>query len=247
MRHLFLACLFLIFAVSASIASAQSGFGKFDRDAARGSTMGITRNIAHPSGTAVRAFSLPGGACRGDDCRNDRERAELIESRTANLEGHSYRYTFSVFFPADTPDVGPTNLIFWQVKPHGTGKPSITMELVGNDINFVLHDPSRLQGDRMNPLRPVVIRRVARGVRGRWQDFVLDVHWSKRNDGRIVLKREGREVLSHNGPNIDSKSSRQRVRYGLYRSFLSRYLQRNGGSKLPTQTAYFANITRAPL
>jgi len=234
-----------VLAFSSSPSDAQEGLGRLDADSVRANRPQRAANIEHPSGEPVWYFQLPGGACRNPDCQNDRERSELIQSSADNLIGTEYRYTFSVYFPPDMPDVSPTNLIFWQIKPHGSGKPSVTMELVGNTINFVLSDPTQVQGDPMNPLRPAVIRTVTTSARGQWLDFVLDARWSMSGDGYIRLSLDGRQVVSHTGPNVDANSSRQRVRFGLYRSFLSRYMQARGVGELPLQTALFSNITRS--
>ncbi len=248
MRLISLLSVFVVlFALSSLGARAQEGLGRLDADSVRSNRPQQAQNIQHPSGQPVWYFQLPGGACRNPDCQNDRERSELIQSSADNLAGNAYRYTFSAHFPPDMPDVSPTNLIFWQIKPSGSGKPSATMELVGNSIYFVLSDPSQTQGDPMNPLQPVVIQRVTSSARGRWLEFTMDARWSRGGDGYVRLSLNGRQVVSHTGPNIDANSARQRVRFGLYRSFLSRYVQQYGGGHLPTQTALFSNITRTSI
>lgn len=252
MQHRFVPCFrAFVLAIACAIVPlaghGQAGLGGLDADSVRSNRPQRVANVTHPSGAPVWHFQLPGGACRNPDCRNDRERSELIQSTPDNHAGRAYRYTFSVYLRPDMPSVSPTNLTVWQIKPHGSGKPSLSIEVQHNEVFAILSDPSRVQGDPMNPLQPAVIRRVTSQARGHWLDFVLDARWSRGADGFLRLALDGREVLRHSGPNIDSNSERQRVRFGLYRSFLSRYKQRTGAAALPTQTALFSNVTRASL
>lgn len=233
---------FTLFGFDAAIA--QQGLGRFDTDTVRQNRPVATKAIRHSSGTKVWLFRLPGGACRKVDCTSDRERSELIQNKRDNKEGQRYLYTFSVFIPKKTPDVSPTNLIIWQIKPKGGGKPSVTIEVVHNQVRFVLHNPNALQTNKMAPLKPVVIKTVTTKARGHWLDFELDALWSRGSSGHLTLRLAGAVVAQHRGRNIDENSTKQGVRFGLYRSFISRYMKRKGVRVLPLQTAYFANISR---
>ena len=248
MKALIHAALIAILIVGAPAASfAQAGLGGLDVNAPRQARPGRVSNIEHPSGTTVWYFELPGGACHGPDCRTDRERTQLMQSRADNVVGQGYRYTFSVMIPSDVPDVDPTNLLLWEIKPMGPGKPSVTFELRGNAIDFVLSDPRAVQGSPMRPLQPAVIDRVTSSARGRWLDFVVDARWARDASGFIDVYLDGGRVVSHRGPNIDANSDRQAVMFGLYRSFISRYKERHGVARLPTQRALFANVGRTTL
>ena len=233
-----------LFSLWAVTANAQQGLGRFDLDTVRQNRPVATKEITHASGTKVWLFRLPGGACRKEDCHSDRERSELIQNQPDNKEGRRYLYTFSVFIPNSVPDVTPTNLIIWQLKPQGSGKPSVTIEVVHNQIRFVLHNPNALQTNKMAPLKPIVIKTVTSSARGRWLDFELDALWARGANGHLTFRLNGTVVAQHHGRNIDDNSTKQRVRFGLYRSFISRYMKWAAVGELPLQTVYFANITR---
>ncbi|MCC5991045.1 MAG: heparin lyase I family protein [Rhodobacteraceae bacterium] len=231
-------------AILPSIVPAQTGLGSFDFTGKRENRPAVQSGFTHPNGAQVSCFSLPGNSCNGVDCRTDRERAQLLQSRADNRAGEAYRYTVSIFLPSDFTDVRPANLILWEVKPPGTGKPSAVVEIIDGHLQFSLSNPGMTQADRMNPERPVIIRRLGSIPRGQWTEIILDARWSHGSDGLLHLYHNGRRVVDHRGANIDADSSRQQVMYGLYRSFISRYLNARGEEQMPLQQACFANVSR---
>lgn len=226
------------------VASAQEGLGRLDFTGKRANRPVLQDNLTHPGGARATCFSLPGNSCDRDDCRYDRERAQLLQSRPDNREGDAYRYTVSIFLPSNFEDIRPANLILWEVKPKGAGKPSAVIEIIDGRLQFSLSNPGQTQADKMKPGKPVVIKGLGSIPKGRWTDFTLDAKWSRGGDGILRVHHNGRLVVDHRGPNIDSNSSRQQVMYGIYRSFISRYLASSGRAQMPLQQACFANVTR---
>lgn len=237
-----ISCLFLLIAPLA--VAAQDGLGKLDYTGKRGNRPVVQKSLTHPNGAKATCFSLPGNSCNADDCRTDRERAQLLQRKPDNLEGQAYRYAFSMYLPANFEDVRPANLILWEVKPRGNGKPSAVVEIVRGRLQFSLSDPGQTQANKMTPLKPTIIKSLGSIPRGRWAEFIVEAKWSRGSDGKLRVYHNGRLVVQHNGPNIDSNSSRQQVMYGLYRSFISRYFKATGRSEMPLQQACFANVAR---
>jgi len=231
-------------AISAPSTLAQTGMGSFDFTGRNENRPAVQSGFTHPNGAQVTCFSLPGNSCNGPDCRSDRERAQLLQRTSDNLAGESYRYAFSFYLPSDFIDVRPANLILWEVKPSGTGKPSAVIEIIDGHLQFSLSNPGVTQADLMNPERPIIIRRLGAIPRGRWSEIQIDVRWSHGPDGILRVSYNGRMVVDHRGPNIDANSARQQVMYGLYRSFISRYLTAAGVAQMPLQQACFANVSR---
>jgi hypothetical protein len=234
----------LVLAMWTSAALAQSGLGSFDYIGRRENRPAVQSGFTHPNGAEVTCFSLPGRSCSGVDCQTDRERAQLIQSTPDNLAGEAYRYAFSFYLPSDFADVRPANLMLWEVKPPGTGKPSAVIEIIDGHLQFSLSNPGVTQADVMNPERPTIIQRLGAIPRGRWTEISIDVRWSRGADGLLRVHHNGRRVVEHRGPNIDANSARQQVMYGLYRSFISRYLTAQGAAQTPLQQACFANVSR---
>lgn len=223
---------------------AQEGLGRLDFTGKRENRPVAQDNLVHPSGARATCFSLPGNSCNRDDCGSDRERAQLLQSKPDNREGKAYRYSVSFFLPSDFVDVSPTNLMLWEVKPRGNGKPSAYFGIIDGHLQFDLSNPLVTQTDKMNPEKPLIIKRLGSIPRGRWTEIIIDAKWSRGADGILRVYHNKRLVVDHRGPNIDSNSASQQVMYGLYRSFISRYLSSTGRSQMPSQQACFANVAR---
>ena len=225
-------------------ASAQSGLGRLDHNGLRQLQPSLQGEIVPPGASEAWHFVLPGGSCERDDCGSDRERSQLLQSRPDNNVGEAYRYAFSFYLPENFPDVSPANTLLWEVKPFGSGKPSILVEIVESQLQFTMSNPGVSQQDKMNPERPSIMQNMGRIPRSSWADIIIDVRWSAGNDGILNVYQNGRKIVSHTGPNMETGVRSQAVMFGLYRSFLSRYTSRNGQAAAPTQEAYFANVTR---
>ena len=221
-----------------------AGLGRLDFTGANGNAPRVQSDIIPPNGDVAWHFMLPGGACHAEDCNTDRERAQLIQSRPDNITGRSYIYTFSFFLPQDFADVSPTNTMLWEVKPFGPAKPSIAIEIVDSRLQFVMSNPGVSQQDKMNPERPSIIRSMGSIPRGRWTEVEVEVLWSADTDGQLTVTQNGNVIVNHAGPNVEAGVQRQAVMFGLYRSFLSRYIERTGQNTLPTQEAYFGLVAR---
>lgn len=234
----------LLICLSPVTAGAQEGLGQFDFTGKRENRPVLSDNVAHPGGAQAMCFSLPGDSCNRDDCDSDRERAQLLQNKPDNREGEAYRYSVSFFLPTDFVDVSPTNLMLWEVKPRGNGKPSISFGIINGNLQFDLSNPMVTQANKMKPEKPLIMKRLGAIPRGRWTEIVIEAKWSGVEDGILRVYHNGRSVIDHRGPNIDSNSKSQQLMYGLYRSFNSRYLKSTNKSQMPLQQACFANISR---
>ena len=117
----------LCMALSATTVAGERGsFGPFVRslnDTAHGYTV-----IDDPTGSAptpqVERFEVRPGDCganRGwNDCTSDRERSELSERGGRNPVGSTWWYGWSLYVPADTPNVYPTKLALGQFHQEGS-------------------------------------------------------------------------------------------------------------------------------
>lgn len=227
-----------------TIAIAQSGLGQLDHNGLRQLAPKLQSAVVPADTAQAWHFILPGGSCARADCRSDRERTQLLQNRPDNTAGESYRYAFSFYLPNDFPDVYPANTLLWEVKPFGSGKPSIMVEIVERQLQFTMSNPGVTQQDMMNPERPSIMQTMGRIPAGRWTDVIIDVRWSAGADGILRVYQNGRQIVNYTGPNMESGVRNQAVMFGIYRSFISRFLSRTGASTVPTQEVYFANVTR---
>lgn len=241
MRTCTLAVLALISGLAADSAFA-GGFSAFELQTA-GKPYAHTRSARAPDGTNAERFELRPGDCPKStgDCRDDRERIERSEQLPASAVGSEYWYHFSVFVPSDWPKTGPLNTKLGQFHQKGEGKPPVLFQLDDRTYEFELSNPSRLQKDPMNPvrsLRNIPLKSTA-AMKGGWTDILVHAKWSRQKDGFIKVWVDGKQKVDLAGPNVD-RNNPVYFKYGVYRSFVSRY----GGRPYPTLIAWFRDINR---
>jgi len=189
----------------------------------------------HPTrlGSQSLRFEVKTGDCGWtdgwNDCRQDRARHEL--SGTAQGDG-DYWYHWSLYLPNEFQIIYPAKLalgqfhqknghVVWMFQNH-TGGYYLDSQLSGRTDYLV----KLLSQDQMA---------------GKWNDILVHVKWTHRDDGFFTVWVNGSRVHTHNGA---TKSQGRRVyqKLGVYQSFLSRY---KGASPVPGQTAYFDEIRTA--
>lgn len=192
--------------------------------------------VKDPTGNApspvVERFEVRSGDCfethDWSDCKNDRERSELMEPGAPNKEGKTFWYGWSLYVPEEFPNVYPTKVAIaqfhqrpnprkpaWMFQNH-TGGLWINRQL-GSDEYVKLIDDADL--------------------RGKWHKFVLHVHWSKKRDGFFKIWVNDELKYEHKGRTMSKPIAF--FKYGIYRSFLSR-----SGGNVPTQIVYFSNVKK---
>ena len=80
-------------------------------------------------------------------------------------------------------------------------------------------------------------------LRGRWHRIEVHARWSRDADGFMRVWVDGEAKVDHAGPTMDAETVY--FKYGVYRSFLSRYTTARNADAVPTQIAYYANVRRA--
>ncbi|GGK47260.1 polysaccharide lyase [Salinarimonas ramus] len=197
-----------------------------------------------PDGAAAERFELRPGDCRGtsDDCGADRERAEFAETAPYSALDTEYWYRFSVFLPEDFPETTPLDTKLGQFHQRGPGKPAAMFLLDRGRYLLELSNPSARQASPMAPLPPALRRDLISGsqMRGRWTQIVVNARWSLSDEGFVRVFVNGRQAVDLRGRNVD-RDAPVYFKYGIYRSFLSRY----GGREAPTLVAYYRDVGRA--
>ena len=215
----------------------KGSFGDFRRSL-NNTSYGYTL-VADPTGTAptamIERFEVQPGDCASSpqwsDCDNDRERSELTGSKD-NHRGKSYWYGWSMFVPHDYPNVCPTKTALGQF--HQTNAPPAFM---------FQNSCGGLWIDRNFGASASVTKLIeAADLRGRWHQIEVHAKWAKR-DGFLKVFVNGAQKWSYRGKT--NSSGKIYFKYGVYRSFMSRYLSKYGVDKVPAQIVYYANVRRA--
>lgn len=231
----------LLAAASAFAAGPERGtFGPFDRSLnVKAYGYGV---VPDPTGGAptpsVERFEVRPGDCaaetRWDDCAQDRERSELSEKGGRNPAGTYAWYGWSFYVAADFPNVYPTKTVLGQF--HQENAHPIWM-IEHTPTGLVLEDHVTGPHVRATPLIDEA------DLRGRWHKVEVEARWSKGADGLIRVWVDGVRKIDHAGPTMDA--AKVYFKYGVYRSFMTRYEKANGVDVVPAQVAYYANVRRA--
>ncbi|MDP7489592.1 MAG: heparin lyase I family protein [Arenicellales bacterium] len=168
-----------------------------------------------------------------DDCKEDRERSELIQVGYRQKEGDEYWYRWSIILPSTHRNIYRTKLAYAQF--HQLGCPPV----------FMFQEYS---GGYWLNIQPAITGHVdhnrklleAKDFIGKWNDIVVHARWTRKNDGWFRVWVNGEEKISYDGKTKVCKDVY--FKYGVYRSFVSRNREL---SKTVTTIAYYDGVVRS--
>lgn len=190
----------------------------------------ITSSEVARVGETSQRFELRHGSCRGYDCDNDRQRFELIQSRgSENTVGDKTWYGFSMYLPNDFQEISPSNTTVGQVKLTRWRGPLWNLNLRNGRMIFEY---------RPNGQHDSVTCHVANlsQMRGRWTDLVIYSDYNTRNtqnNAMLTVWANGRQVCNSNQLLVTTAMVSEvnhtdiTLRYGIYNSYVSRWLNAN--------------------
>lgn len=177
----------------------------------------------------------PGDCSRGpkswSDCANSRERSELSQ-RGNNYPGSEWWYGWSIYVPNNYPNVYPAKTALGQFHQRNGPPAFMFQNYVGGywvDRNF---------GSTTHKKKIIS----AKDFKGRWHQIEVNAKWHTK-DGFFRVHVNGDKAWQFEGQTLNK--SAVYFKYGVYRSFISRYTLMNGVNTVPTQTVYFANVKRS--
>lgn len=188
-------------------------------------SMTISTEQARVGETSQR-FEVRHGDCYDLDCTTDRRLVEYQQPNEASNRyvGRTVWYGWSVYLPADFHDLSPTNTTLGQVQMHGWRGPQ---------WHFNVRDGALLFGinDERTECRAVSLA----SMRGRWTDIVVMAHYSVEATGNetVGVWINGRKACTSSQPVLTDEMLRTsptdalRFKYGIYNSYISRWLDRN--------------------
>jgi hypothetical protein len=182
----------------------------------------VDKKDGHPvrAGNKSLRFELRDGDCgevgSWSDCDSDRERHELTGSKM--LDGEEWWYAWSIFMPKDFKNISPTNLDLGQF--HGDNSwVDLCCSFMFKNAPFVGYSiENHLDDYKRKQLLTIG------GMSEKWNDILVNLKWSKNNDGFINLWVNNKLVYEYQGPTLTKNSKFVYFKFGIYRSGLSRYL-----------------------
>lgn len=198
--------------------------------------------IEDPTRTAptkiVERFEVRPGDCGGDsswnDCEQDRERSELAEKNRSITRGKSYWYGWSLYVPEDYVNVYPTKVALGQFHQH-KAPPVWMFQNSGGGY----HLDRQIHGSTKEYYKLID----EEDLRGKWHHIEMNVKWSDGIDGFFKVWVNGIQHVDYSG--LTMTTTKTYFKYGIYRTFMSRYRRSEGVDEVPGQVVLFANVRRA--
>lgn len=204
--------------------------------AGRSYAVSTSNEVARVGETSQR-FEIRHGDCGNWDCNNDRRRIEVNEydaDREARV-GDTRWYGWSIYLPNDFRDLNRTTTTVGQAKLLSWRGPLWDF----NAASGVLYFEYRPQGRH-----EAIQCRAANlsNMRGRWTDVVVFSDFGYQNTGQPMVQVwiNGRLVCSDSRPLVtetmvrEAGKNRITFRYGIYNSYVSRWLNANRTQSVAT-------------
>lgn len=232
--------IFSIFILSSCSVIDRGNFGQFKRSL---NTKSHGYSVLEdPTKTAptemIEVFEVRSGDCGSDggwsDCKKDRERSELSEANKSNYPGSEYWYGWSIYFPMDYPNIYPTKVAlgqFHQNKSHPVWM--FQNSSGGYHLDDQVHGHSRRYYKLLDESE----------LRGKWHRIEVHAKWAKDENGFFRVWVNGENKVDYKGQTMDAQQVY--FKYGVYRSFMSRYKNANDADNVPAQIVYYSNVKRS--
>src|SRR5271154_2786691 len=132
------------------------------------------------------------------DDGNASERDELMEAWWLFAHtGRAYRYSFSLYLPADLPVV-PGRLVLAQWKQLCEW----TRCRPQNPVLAIRYQNGELTITRQDESGKSILYSTTQEIRGRWLDFRFETRFSREQDGRIDAWLNGEPIVSYKGRTV---------------------------------------------
>ena len=202
----------------------------------------VSEKEGHPVRLGSKSIKFevrPGDCGRNDDwndCENDRERHELSQLGNYQRNGDENWYAWSIFVPKDTVSIWPTKVHLGQFH-----------QKKNNVIWLFSWTPDGYIVDNQVPGKGYTreFRRIAptEEFLGRWVDITIHAKWSSGSTGLFEVYVDHAKRYEHSGQTI-AQGDTSFFKFGIYRSFLSRYKAAQGVDKVPTQIIYYDELRK---
>ena len=195
----------------------------------------VEKSKGHPTrlGQQSLRFEVKSGDCgynKGwDDCKKDRERHELSGNRHSDGE---YWYAWSIYLPKDFKNIYPTKLAmgqFHQSKGH------VVWMFQNADGGYFVDNQVYGRTSRTDRILN------QEEMLSRWNDILINANWTDKNIGFFRVWVNGKLSYKYNGP-TKSKGKKVYQKFGVYRSFMSRYKMAKNVDLVPGQVVYFDEV-----
>ncbi|WP_299737869.1 heparin lyase I family protein [uncultured Roseobacter sp.] len=228
--------------------SCMTGSGRLETSRSLNNTQYGYQFVASPvrAGEVAQRFEVRPGDCGRDngwdDCANNRERSEVTVGKEI-VPGTVHWIAHSIYLPKDFYSSPRVKTSMGQIHQRGgpSGKagglpsfpPLLQIDAKGNRIDACLHILTGPANNVRDVCRDLPLTTVS-AMRGKWTDIMI--HLDARENGLLEIYLNGERKARTLGF-IRFSPQEYYVKYGLYRSFVSRH-----GGPMPTQVAFYDEV-----
>jgi hypothetical protein len=198
----------------------------------------VSKADGHPvrAGEKSIRFEVRAGDCGKDkdggwnDCKKDRERHELSGKYRVS-KGERW-YAWSIYLPEDFINVYPVSTMLGQF--HQEKKHVIWMFKNGSGGYWIENYVKGFTSEKRNLLSK-------QEMLGKWNDILVNVNWTHKENGFFKIWVNDKLAYDYKGK-TKSKGVKTYYKFGIYRSWISKYKSYHKGKEVPTQVVYFDEV-----
>jgi hypothetical protein len=183
-------------------------------------------------------FQLHHGDCgeeaHWNDCKNDRERTELLFEKESPYQEKWYR--FVIYIPSTNKSVAPSKLHFIQWRT--LSKPGKVVMM------FMQLGPGLIFHRSADSFRDSYLLLVSEhNLYDRWIEIIVNTNWHHDpTKGFTKVWVDGEMKVDFQGPSYPQSKESFSLRYGLYSSYLYVYKNVSGKTVIPTREVFFDGV-----
>jgi len=223
------------FSISSDVGYGNNYFKSLSKNFKKYGVCIVERSKGHPTrlGHQSLRFEVKPGDCGynngWDDCKNDRERHELSGNRHGD---EAYWYAWSIYLPKDFKNIYPTKLAMGQF--HQSKGHVVWMFQNRNGGYFVDNQVYGYTSKQDKILDQ-------KDMLGKWNDILVNAYWTDKKEGFFSVWVNGKLSYKYSGP-TKSKGKKVYQKFGIYRSFMSRFKMAKKVDLVPGQVVYFDEV-----
>ena len=234
--------------LSSTLGQTSPYFNRVNPVGARSDAFRVVTAPDHPVryGMESQRFEAGPGDCgasetgRWDDCKRDRERTELLEYGES-YDGSKVWYRWSIFIPEGHVNIFPTKLTYGQFfQAPCKRRPAFMFAEFDGGYWYWMHSHVRGYREVIQLLEPDEFI-------GKWNDIVVQAHWSSGDDGFLKVFVNGRLKADYEGHTFTKTGGHggkvcnaMKFKYGVYRAFVSRSDKSSG----TTTVVYYDGVRK---
>ena len=177
-------------------------------------------------------------------------RTEIVSKSLKNAQfKDDYWYGFSTYVPSNhiADHKKNVDLLFqWHAVGVGSkvsrGSSVLAVMIEGNNWLVKSSWNTTWKGDKNSPGKGAASWLLGPVAKGKWTDWVVHAKWSASNDGVLEVWKNGKRVVTRNGPNAYNDPKGPYLKFGLYKPRWRQSNDKLSNPRITSRTYYHDSI-----